>query len=326
MHDSASPLVSIVTPAFNEEQYLAECAGSVLAQTYTNWEYVIVNNSSTDDTKHIAEKYAAKDSRIRVVSNDKTIPAVANFNLALRQISPASKYCKMVLADDWMFPECLEQMVQVMKEHPSVGIVGAYGLKTRWVLWAGLPYPSNFVSGREVCRQRLMGGRYVFGSPSSVLFRSDLVRSHNPFFPESNMHADSEACLALLKECDFGFVHQVLTFSRDDRPNSLLQTSRGLNTAAAAFLHELVVYGPFYLSPEEYKDSLERTVSNYYEFLATSALQHRDRKFWDFHMKTFKDAGINFQYTRLARALARRYRRGIRSIRETAYWGVLPAE
>jgi len=326
MHDSASPLVSVVTPAYNEENHLAECIESVLAQTYTNWDCVIVNNSSTDRTNAIAEKYAAKDSRIRVISNAKTIPAVENFNLALRQISPASKYCKMVLADDWMFPECLERMVAVMEEHPSVGIVSAYGLKTRWVLWAGLPYPSNFVSGREVCRQRLMGGRYVFGSPSSVLFRSDLVWSHNPFFPVSNMHADSEACLTLLKECDFGFVHQVLTFSRDDRPNSLLQTSRELNTAAAAFLHELVVYGPFFLSAEEYKDSLERTVSQYYEFLATSALQHRNRKFWDFHIKTLKDAGIDFQYRRLVRALARRYRRGIRSIRETSYWGVLPAE
>jgi glycosyltransferase involved in cell wall biosynthesis len=99
-HDKSLPLVSIVTPAYNEENYLADCAESVLAQTYANWNYTIVNNCSTDRTLAIAQKYAALDPRIRVLTNDTLIPAVPNFNRALRQISPASKYCKMVLADD----------------------------------------------------------------------------------------------------------------------------------------------------------------------------------------------------------------------------------
>ena len=320
----SSPLVSIVTPAYNEEEHLSECIESVLAQTYQNWEYAIINNSSKDGTKAIAEKYAAKDSRIRVITNPNTIPAIQNFNLALRQISPVSKYCKMVLADDAMFPQCLEQMVAVMEEHSTAGVVGAYGQKHKWVLWAGMPYPDNFISGREICRERLLGGPYIFGSQSSVLYRSDLVRSHNPFFRESNIHADSEACLKLLKESDFGFVHQVLTFSRDDRPNSLLQASRRLNSNAAAFLYEVVTYGPYYLSAEEYPDALKRTVDGYYEFLGTSFLQRRDRKFWDFHKKELKDAGIEFKYSSVAIALARMFRREFRRIRRRAYWGVVP--
>ena len=252
-HNPSLPLVSIVTPAYNEKKYLSECVESVLAQTHTNWNYTIVNNCSTDRTLEIAQEYAAKDSRIRVITNDALIPATANFNLALRQISPESKYCKMVLADDWMFPECLERMIAVMEQHPTVGIVGAYGMQERCVLWTGLLYPSDFVSGRDICRQRLLGGPYVFGSQSSVLFRSHLVSSHDPFYNESNMHADSETCFELLKDCDFGFVHQVLTFSRDNRPEARLTTSRELNTAAAGILHELITYGPFYLTPEEYK-------------------------------------------------------------------------
>lgn len=326
MHAPSSPLVSIVTPAYNEQSFLPECIESVLAQTYPNWDYTIVDNSSTDGTKLVAQKYEQSDPRIRLLRNDSTIPAIQNFNLALRQISPASKYCKMVLADDWIFPECLEQMVSVMEEHPTVGIVGAYGLKEKWVLWAGLPHSTRFFSGRQICHDRLRGGPYIFGSPSSVLFRSDLVRKHDPFFNESNPHADSEACLKLLKESDFGFVHQVLTFSRDDRPNSMLNTSRALNTAAASFLRELVVYGPYFLSAEEYEDSLNRMVSGYYEFLGTSLLQKRDRKFWDFHKKELKESGIEFKYSRLARALVRMYRRDVRHIRKRNYWGVHPAD
>ena len=63
------PLVSVVTPVYNEEKNLAECIESVLAQTYPNWEYVIVNNRSTDRSLEIAQRYAAQDARIRVYDN-----------------------------------------------------------------------------------------------------------------------------------------------------------------------------------------------------------------------------------------------------------------
>jgi glycosyltransferase involved in cell wall biosynthesis len=306
MHASSAPLVSIVTPAYNEEKYIAECVESVLAQSYSNWEYTIVNNCSDDGTLAVAQKYAAADPRMRVISNSTLIPAVANFNHALRQISSSSKYCKMVLADDWMFPECLERMVALMEKHPSVGIVGAFGLTGAFVLWSGLPYGSSVVSGGEVCRQRLLGGPYVFGSPTSVLFRADLVRSRDPFFNESNVHAaDTEACFESLKSADFGFVHQVLTFSRE-RDGSLFQNSRELNASAADILHELVVYGPHYLTPDEHAKCLDTTLSKYYDFLATSLLQGRDKSFWDYHKEKLKEDGTGFSYARLSGAVGRK--------------------
>ena len=61
MSPAASPLVSIVTPVYNGEAYLEECIESVLAQTYTHWEYIIVNNCSTDNTLDIARRYESKD-------------------------------------------------------------------------------------------------------------------------------------------------------------------------------------------------------------------------------------------------------------------------
>jgi glycosyltransferase involved in cell wall biosynthesis len=306
INPKTSPLVSIVTPAYNEEKHLSECIESVLAQTYSNWDYTIINNCSTDRTLAIAKKYASKDSRIRVITNDTFIPAIANLNTAFRRVSPGSKYCKMVLADDWMFPECLERMVAVMEENSSVGIVGAYGLEGRWVLWIGLPYCNNVISGREICRQRLLGGPYVFGSPTSVLFRSDLVRGHDPFYNELNVQADSETCFELLKDCDFGFVHQVLTFSRDDRPDSRLEASRELNTAAAGVLHELIAYGPYYLTQEEYTACLNATLSKYYDFLTRSLLQLRHREFWDYHKNKLKEEGIKLRYSRLAYLLVKK--------------------
>jgi glycosyltransferase involved in cell wall biosynthesis len=303
---SSLPLVSVVTPAYNEENYLSQCVESVLGQSYTHWDYLIVDNCSTDRTLAIARKYAAGDSRIRVISNNTLIPAAANFNSALRQISSESKYCKIVFADDWILPECLERMVALMEEHPSVGIVGAYGLQGQVVLWQGLPYPSNIVSGGEICRQRLLGGPYVFGSATSLLYRADLVRRHDPFYNESNVHAaDSETCFELLKGCDFGFVHQILTFSRE-REGSLLQASRELNSSAADIMHELVAYGPCYLSREEYTECLSATLSKYYDFLATCFLHRSSNVVWDYHRGKLKENGIGFSWLSLAAAVGRK--------------------
>jgi len=196
-----------------------------------------------------------------------------------------------------------------MEKYPSVGIVGAYGLNNSYVLWSGLTYPSPLVSGREICRRRLLGGPYVFGSQTSVLYRSDLVRSHNPFYNESSTQPDSEACFELLKGCDFGFVHQVLTIS-PERRGSLLAASRELNTAAPGMLREVVVFGPHYLTPAEYENTLKLTVLKYYDFLAASFLRLRGREFWDYHKGRLKQEGTPFSRMRLAGAVVKRIVRG----------------
>jgi glycosyltransferase involved in cell wall biosynthesis len=68
-------------------------------------------NCSTDRSLEIALNYAKKDGRIRVESNRQFLGVIANHNTAFRLISPDSKYCKVVSADDWLFPECLARMV-----------------------------------------------------------------------------------------------------------------------------------------------------------------------------------------------------------------------
>src|SRR6266702_7373720 len=208
------PLVSIVTPVYNGEEYLNECIESVLSQTYQDWEYIILNNNSRDRTLEIAEQYQRQDTRIRVYSNDTLLPIIANHNKAFGLISAESKYCKVVSADDWLFPECLERMVRLAEENPSVGIVGAYQLSGGEGIWyvrnSGLPYPRTVVSGQEVCRAHMLGMLKVLGNPTSVMYRADLMRNTDRFFPNPTAEADTSACLKHLRFSDFGFVHQVL--------------------------------------------------------------------------------------------------------------------
>jgi glycosyltransferase involved in cell wall biosynthesis len=302
---SQEPLVSVVTPVFNGESYLRDCIESVIGQTYANWDYTIVNNCSTDRTLEIAREYAAKDRRIRIHNNETFVRQIENHNIAFRQISPASKYCKLIAADDWLFPECLERMVGVAEDNPAVAIVGAYGLAGTSVVWTGLPYPSTVVAqGRDACRMRLLGGPYVFGTPSSVLFRSDIVRSRHAFYNESNLHADAEACVEFLGDHDFGFVHQVLTFVRV-REDSLTSRSSELNTYLAGLLHELVNYGRKYLSTEELQLRIAEHLRSYYDYLGEQVYCERDREFWSFHRGKLAAAGHPLSARRLAWSVIR---------------------
>jgi glycosyltransferase involved in cell wall biosynthesis len=295
----SQPLVSIVTPVYNEEKYLPECIESILAQTYQNWECTIIDNCSTDASVEIARRYAARDRRIRIHQNQQFLPVIANHNEALRQISHASKYCKMVLGDDWIFPECLERMVAVAEHRPSVGIVGAYALEGERVVLTGLPYSTTVVAGRDACRSHLLERQHVFGTPTSVLYRADLVRARNLFFNEKNIHADTEVCFALLESNDFGFVHQVLTFTRV-RPGSLQTRSLAMETDRAANLLLLVSYGKTYLTQNELRDQLAEHVSAYYQFLGKSLLLGRNKEFWAFHRQRLSEAGVSFSKTRVA--------------------------
>jgi len=310
MRDASQPLVSIVTPIYNGAEYLAECIESILAQTYQNWDYTIVDNCSTDESAEIAQRYAARDSRIRVHRNQDFLPVIGNHNAALRQISPRSKYCKVVFGDDWIFPECLEKMVALAEAHPSVGLVGAYVLEGEHIICAGLPYTNRVVDGRVICRRTLLDKLYLFGSANSVLYRSDLLRSHERFYNEANIHADTEACFALLEASDFGFVHQVLTFTRV-RAGSETARSLDLHTDLAGMLHILRTYGEHYLTKEELEAFTDEHLSDYYRFLNQSLFVGRDREFWEYHRQQLADAGIPFSRIRLIWATLATLRRAL---------------
>jgi glycosyltransferase involved in cell wall biosynthesis len=296
------PLVSVLTPVYNGEKYLAECIESVLNQTYRNWNYVIVNNCSTDRSLAIAQSFAEKDERIRIYNNERLVGRNANHNIAFQQISPESKYCKVVHADDWLFPDCIEQMVNVAEAHPSVGIVGAYGLYGAQVCWDGLAYPSTFVSGREICRRALLDKLYVFGCPTSLLIRSDLIRDSLPFYNETNEHADKEACFDVLQKADFGFVHQVLTFQRI-HSEAATGFSDKINTYLPGNLMILTKYGPVFLEDEEYETCLRDHMQSYYRFLAQSLVYGMSNEIIEYHKKALGSMGYGFSRGKLLSAV-----------------------
>src|SRR6185369_8345906 len=193
-----SPTVSMVTPFFNTGYYLEQCLESVLAQTFEDFEYVLVDNHSTDQGAEIAADYAAKDERIRLTKPPRFLPQCDNFNYALRQISPASAYCKMVLADDWLYPQCLAEMVAVAEANPTIGLVSSYWLADTTVWGAGLPVDRSVCGGHEVARAHLRDGTFPSGHQSTVMYRAAIVRRSPAFFTNRTVFFDTDAALRIL--------------------------------------------------------------------------------------------------------------------------------
>ena len=285
------PLISVVTPVYNGEQYLSECIESVINQSYPHWEYIIVNNCSTDDTLRIIEKYAAIEPRIRVFNNNKFVDAIDNHNIALRYMSPKSLYCKVLQADDWLYPHCLEMMVHQAKQNPSAGIIGGYVLWDNQVASDGLPPNVHIISGKEICRLTLLKKIYPFVNLSGLMIRSDLVRARDPFLREKSLHTDVETYYELLQNCDFGFVHQVLSFVRKHKGSRSSAMAEDLATYRYGNFYLLVKFGPIYLSDKEFKVQLEYTLKEYYLFLVKALWSKRTDEFWKFHLDGLNTLG-----------------------------------
>lgn len=114
------PPVTIMTPVYNGEAFLAECIESVCAQSYQNWTYLIGNNCSTDGTLALAQKYAKLDPRIKISNNDKFLSLSDNWNNCFRQTR--GKYVSGLGADDVMPANFLETLVNAMEAHPECGL------------------------------------------------------------------------------------------------------------------------------------------------------------------------------------------------------------
>jgi glycosyltransferase involved in cell wall biosynthesis len=117
-----SPLVSVLMTVYNRAPFISEAIESVMASTYDNWELIIVDDQSIDNSLEISRKYEAEDERISVYLNDNNLGDYPNRNKAASYAK--GKYLKYVDADDMIYPHGLELLVYYMEQFPNAG----YGL------------------------------------------------------------------------------------------------------------------------------------------------------------------------------------------------------
>ena len=113
-------MISVIMPAYNSENYVSEAIESVCKQSFADWELLIVNDGSTDHTPEIIEKYAQKDSRIKVFHRKNEGVSMAR-NFALNQVR--GEYVTFTDSDDVYHSDRLKKLLQVFEQHKKYDVV-----------------------------------------------------------------------------------------------------------------------------------------------------------------------------------------------------------
>lgn len=201
---NSNPLVSSVVAFLNAEKFIEEAIESVFAQTYDNWELLLVDDGSTDDSTQIALRYAERyPEKVRYLEHPghRNHGKEASRNLGMSQAK--GEYISFFDADDVWLPQTLEQQVAILRSHPEAGMV--YGSSLYWFGWTGNPedskrdfrdfveecgvQPNTLIEPLELLRVFLRSdkGPCVIGSvppPCSVLVRHEVARSVGGFDEE----------------------------------------------------------------------------------------------------------------------------------------------
>ena len=120
-----NPFITVFTPNYNGSKYISETIESVIKQSYTNFEYIIIDDHSTDNSWQIIQKYAKKDQRIKTFRNTRNLQIVKNRNCGFQHSSPEAKYFAIIDSDDVALPDKLKIQVNFLQNNPDYGLVGS---------------------------------------------------------------------------------------------------------------------------------------------------------------------------------------------------------
>ena len=189
---TTSPVVSVLMTAYNREAFIGSAIESVLAQTWEDFELVIVDDASSDRTVAIAQQFAVRDRRIRIVVNERNRGDYPNRNHAATYAR--GTFVKYHDSDDVMYPHCLSTMVEPLSAHPAAGFA-----LTASRAWSGGPVPM-LLSPRDAYRREYLGFGMFMHGPACALFRREVFEALGRF-PEAGPHSDHlfwlQACRAV---------------------------------------------------------------------------------------------------------------------------------
>ncbi|HYG74111.1 MAG TPA: glycosyltransferase family A protein [Planctomycetota bacterium] len=263
--ESFPPLVSVIIPAFNAERFLAETLRAVLAQTYRELEVLVVDDGSKDNTVAIAESFAQRDSRVRVLRQRNSGVAVAR-NLAISQ--SRGEFIAPVDADDIWYPHKIEKQVKCFLESRTpLGLV--YGWSTaisetsrllgscaNWKI-EGHVYPALIL-------------RNFIGNASVPLFRRSVLEEIGGY--DCNLHAqnaqgceDWDITLRVAERYAFGLVPEFLVGYRQ------IRGSMSANVSVMGKSYDLIVEDIKTRHPEIPDDLLRWSQSYFYLYLMSKA-------------------------------------------------------
>lgn len=255
------PLVSIIIPAYNAGAYLRETLDSVLAQAYVNWEAIIVNDGSKDETLAIAQEYAQNDQRFLVIDqNNAGVSTARNNGFA------ASKgtYLSFLDADDVWDPAFLSARVKVLEESPEVGLVNG---NVTTIAADSKALNDHYIGhGKQAVRDILEFAPKVT-IPSNLLCRRSVYEQVGGFHPELSNVADKMLFVDIARVSEIVCLDAVHLYYRL-HPGSMHHNLELMESDYLRFLQILTTKGLF----EEFSQAQFK--SRIYKICAGAFRQH----------------------------------------------------
>lgn len=179
MMSKSDPFISVLMPVYNGEKYLREAIDSILNQTYTNFEFIIINDGSTDTTEEIILSY--EDERILYIKNEENLRLIRTLNKGLDLAK--GKYIARMDADDISLPSRLEKQVKFMEKNPEVGLCGTF-LKTI----GNREDTVSFHTDDNNIRFRLLFSTYL--RHPSVMIKSEIIKKYDLKYNSDYLHVE----------------------------------------------------------------------------------------------------------------------------------------
>jgi len=206
-----TPLVSICTPNYNHAHFMEQCIESVLAQTYPNIEYSILDNQSADDSVDIARKYAK--SGVNVCRNTLNVMN-ASYGILLGNLSSrTSEYMMLLPADDYIEPTFVEECVKVMEEHHNVGYVHAerdFVTDDGELIELDPFYDRSFIVGGENVMPIYM--MTTVAHPAQALYRRNAFNKSGGYgMPVDHFNVDKALWFYMSAVSDYAYIRKKLS-------------------------------------------------------------------------------------------------------------------
>lgn len=161
--------ISVLMPVYNGEKYLGQAIDSVLGQTFADFEFLIINDGSTDGTKKIIKEYVLKDKRVRYIENKKNLGLVETLNRGL--VMAEGEFIARMDADDIAHPERFSKQIAFMNKSPEVAVCG-----TAFRTFGAREITHIYPEGHEAIKAGLLFGSFI--CHPSVMMRNDFLKKH----------------------------------------------------------------------------------------------------------------------------------------------------
>ena len=217
-----APIVSVVMPVYNSETYLADSIGSILAQTFMDWELICVDDGSSDGSLEILRRYERADPRVRVITRPNTgVTRARNDGMAVAR----GRYIAAMDSDDVALPERLRRQVDYMESHPECVCLGAAVRIVGPDLMPICDEPRPLDHETIDC-QTLAGSGSAIRHPVAM-FRTEAVRAIGGYRDECFTHEETDLYLRLAEIGRLANLPDILLLYRQ-RLGSVNRTQRAL--------------------------------------------------------------------------------------------------